>query len=88
MLVKEMKREIIEQFRLKEGDSGSVGVQVALLTGRIRQLTEHLKLYPRDCHSRHALLRLVGRQRKLMAYLSRTAPERYRSLGTKLGLRK
>ena len=88
MLAKERKREIIGQFRLKEADSGSIEVQVALLTERIKQLTEHLKLYPQDSHSRHNLLGLVGRQRRFMAYLSRTKPEEYHLLSAKLGLRK
>jgi SSU ribosomal protein S15P len=88
MLEKERKGDIITQFRLKEGDTGSVEVQVALLTERISQLTEHLKLHSHDCHSRHALLKLVGKQRRLLAYLSKAKPEQYRSLGAKLGLRR
>jgi len=86
MLEKERKREIIEQFRLKEDDTGSVEVQVALVTKRLKRMTEHLKLYPHDCHSRHGLLKLVGRQKRLLAYLRRTEPERYRSLSAKLKL--
>ena len=86
MLNKDKKREVIEQFGLKEADTGSVEVQVALATERLRRLTEHLKLYPHDCHSRHALLKLVGRQKSLLAYLSRTDPERHRSLTAKLNL--
>ena len=86
MLEKERKREITEQFRLKEDDTGSVEVQVAMVTERLKRITEHLKLYPHDCHSRHALLKLVGRQKRFLAYLSRTKPERYRSLRTKLNL--
>ena len=86
MLEKERKRELIEQFRLKEDDSGSAEVQVALVTERLKRMTEHLKLYPKDRHSRHALLKLVGRQRRLLAYLSRTKPERYHSLIAKLNL--
>jgi ribosomal protein S15, bacterial/organelle len=88
MLEKERKGDIITQFRLKEGDTGSVEVQVALLTERISQLTEYLKLHSHDCHSRHALLKLVGKQRRLLAYLSKAKPEQYRSLGAKLGLRR
>jgi small subunit ribosomal protein S15 len=84
---KEKKTEIITQFRLKESDSGSVEVQVALLTERINQLTEHLKLYPQDRHSRHALQGVIGKRRRFLSYLNRTAPERYYALITKLGLR-
>ena len=84
---KERKREIITQFRLKENDAGSVEVQVALLTERINQLTEHLKLYPQDKHSRHALHGVIGKRRRFLSYLNRTAPERYHSLIGKLGLR-
>lgn len=84
---KEKKGEIITQFRLKENDSGSVEVQVALLTERINQLTEHLKLYPQDQHSRHALHGVIGKRRRFLGYLNRTAPERYQSLIARLGLR-
>ncbi len=84
---KEKKREIVTQFRLKESDSGSVEVQVALLTERINRLTEHLKLYPQDRHSRHALHGVIGKRRRFLVYLNRTAPERYHSLITRLGLR-
>jgi small subunit ribosomal protein S15 len=84
---KEKKAEIITQFRLKESDSGSVEVQVALLTERINQLTEHLRLYPRDRHSRHALHGVIGQRRRFLRYLDRTAPERYRSLIARLGLK-
>ena len=84
---KEKKAEVITQFRLKENDSGSVEVQVALLTERINQLTEHLKSYPRDRHSRHALHGVIGQRRRFLRYLDRTAPERYRSLIARLGLK-
>ena len=85
---KEKKEEIITQFRLKENDSGSVEVQVALLTERVNRLTEHLKLYPQDRHSRHALHGVIGKQRRFLAYLNRTDPKRYYALITRLGLRK
>jgi len=88
MLQKEEKKDIITQFKLKEDDTGSAEVQVALLTKRINKLTEHLKLYHRDRHSRHALLKVIGRQRRFLAYLNKTAPERHRSLIARLGLRK
>jgi small subunit ribosomal protein S15 len=84
---KEKKGEIITQFRLKETDSGSVEVQVALLTERINRLTEHLKLYPQDRHSRHALHGVIGKRRRFLGYLNRTAPERYYSLINRLSLR-
>ena len=81
------KTEIITQFRLKESDSGSVEIQVALLSERINRLTEHLKLYPRDRHSRHALHGVIGQRRRFLRYLHRTAPERYYSLINRLSLR-
>jgi small subunit ribosomal protein S15 len=84
---KEKKGEIITQFRLKENDSGSVEVQVALLTERINRLTEHLKLYSQDRHSRHALHGVIGKRRRFLSYLNRTEPERYHSLIARLGLR-
>ena len=84
---KEKKGEIITQFRLKENDSGSVEVQVALLTERINRLTEHLKLYPQDRPSRHALHGVIGKRRRFLGYLNRPAPERYHSLIAKLGLK-
>jgi small subunit ribosomal protein S15 len=84
---KKKKGEIITQFRLKENDSGSVEVQVALLTERINQLTEHLKLYPQDRHSRHALHGVIGKRKRFLGYLNRTEPERYHSLIARLGLR-
>ena len=84
---KEKKAQIISQFRLKDNDSGSVEVQVAVLTERINQLTEHLRLYPQDQHSRHALQGVIGKRRRFLRYLNGNAPERYNSLITRLGLR-
>ena len=84
---KEKKGEIITQYRLKENDAGSVEVQAALLTERINQLTEHLKLYPQDKHSRHALHGVIGKRRRFLSYLNRTSPDRYHSLIGKLNLR-
>lgn len=84
---KERKRELVSQFRLNEKDSGSIEVQVALLTERINRLTEHLKLYPQDQHSRHALQGVIGKRRRFLSYLGRIAPERHHSLVAKLGLR-
>lgn len=87
MLQKERKRDIITEFRIKEGDTGSIEVQVALLTERVKHLTEHLRVHSHDCHSRHALLKVLGKQRRFLAYLGREKPEQYRSLGAKLRLR-
>ena len=84
----EIKKDVITQFRRTENDTGSAEVQIALLTKRIRQLTEHLKLNSHDNHSKHALLKLLGRQRRLLTYLNRTEPERYKPLIARLGLRK
>lgn len=84
---KEKKQEIINQFRVKENDSGSIDIQVALLTERINRLTEHLKSYPQDRHTRHALHGVIGRRKRFLRYLDRTAPERYRALIAKLGLK-
>ena len=86
MIEKEKKQEIVERFRLNDGDTGSWEVQLALVTVRIRRLTEHLKLYPQDRHSRHAILKLVGKQKRLLAYLGRTNPEACRSLKARLSL--
>jgi small subunit ribosomal protein S15 len=88
MLETERKTDIITKFRVKEGDTGSVEVQVALLTERINELTEHLKSHTHDSHSRRALLKVIGKQRRLLAYLNRTEPQRYNSLIARLGLRK
>ncbi|RKX52688.1 MAG: 30S ribosomal protein S15 [Thermotoga sp.] len=84
----ERKAEIIKEFQIHEGDTGSVEVQVAILTARIKHLTEHLKKHPKDFHSRRGLMKMVGRRRKLLKYLRRTKPESYRELIKKLGLRK
>ncbi len=85
---KERKRDIIAQFKLNENDTGSTEVQVALLTERINQLTEHLKLYPQDRHSRHALLKVIGKQRRFLAYLNKRKPGGQHPLVARLGLRK
>jgi small subunit ribosomal protein S15 len=78
----------ISEHRLHETDTGSTEVQVALLTGRINHLTEHLKAHSKDHHSRRGLLMLVGRRRRLLDYLRRNDVERYRALIAKLGLRR
>lgn len=88
MIEKEKKDAIVHEFQLKEGDSGSTEVQVALLTERINQLTEHLKSHNHDHHSRRGLLKLVGQRRHLLQYLSNNDVNRYRQLIVRLGLRK
>jgi small subunit ribosomal protein S15 len=82
------KNSIIAEHATNEGDTGSPEVQVALLTRRISDLTEHLKVHKHDHHSRHGLLLLVGRRRRLLQYLSREDITRYRALIEKLGLRR
>ncbi|HPU12570.1 MAG TPA: 30S ribosomal protein S15 [Aeromicrobium sp.] len=82
------KQEIIAQYATSEGDTGSAEVQIALLTGRISHLTEHLKDHKHDHHSRRGLLLLVGQRRRLLNYLQNTDIERYRSLIERLGLRR
>ena len=84
----ERKGALINQYALKVGDTGSPEVQVALLTGRINHLTEHLKVHKKDHHSRRGLLMLVGRRRRLLDYLRRNDVERYRALIAKLGIRR
>ncbi len=86
-LTKERKREIIDQFAQHPQDTGSVEVQVALLTERINQLTEHLKVHRKDFHSRVGLYKMVGRRRRLLRYLQRTDPQTYKKLIERLGLR-
>jgi len=83
-----VKKEIIAGHATNEGDTGSPEVQVALLTRRINDLTEHLKVHTHDHHSRRGLLLLVGRRRRLLNYLQREDIERYRALREKLGLRR
>ena len=83
-----VKKEIIGQHATSEGDTGSPEVQVALLTRRISDLTEHLKVHKHDHHSRRGLLLLVGRRRRLLKYLAKTDIARYRALIERLGLRR
>jgi small subunit ribosomal protein S15 len=83
-----VKKEIIADNATNEGDTGSPEVQVALLTRRINDLTEHLKVHKHDHHSRRGLMLLVGRRRRLLKYLASTDIERYRALISKLGLRR
>lgn len=84
----EQKQEVIEKFAKHENDRGSAGVQVAVLTRRIADLTEHLKEHPQDHHSRRGLLKMVGRRRRLLDYLRKNDTDRYRSLVDELGLRR
>lgn len=88
MITKEMKEQIIKDYQLKEGDTGSPEVQIALLTYRINDLNEHLKVHKKDHHSRRGLLKMVGQRRNLLAYLKDNDLERYRTLIARLGLRK
>ena len=87
-LLREAKTELIKQYRQHETDSGSPEVQIALLTARITDLTEHFKTHVKDHHSRRGLLRMVSRRRKLLDYLKRTNADKYRQLIDRLGLRK
>ena len=88
MITKEMKQQIIKDYQLKEGDTGSPEVQIAVLTYRINDLNEHLKVHKKDHHSRRGLLKMVGQRRNLLAYLKEKDLERYRTLNARLGLRK
>ncbi len=81
------KNEIIKKYQLHETDRGSAPIQIALLTTRINELTEHFRLHPKDHHSRRGLLMMVGKRRRLLEYLRRTDVTRYRELITDLGLR-
>jgi small subunit ribosomal protein S15 len=87
-LTVEEKRDIVDKFGKSERDTGSPEVQVALLTARINQLTEHLREHSHDHHSRRGLLMLVGQRRRLLNYLQRKQLDRYRSLIAELGLRR
>ncbi len=87
-LQKDEKTSIIDEYRTHEGDTGSAEVQIALLTARINQLTEHLKQHKKDHHSRRGLLIMVGHRRRLLDYLSKKDIERYRALISRLGLRR
>ena len=87
-MTKERKEEIIKTFKRDEKDTGSPEVQIALLTERITELTEHLKVHAKDNHSRRGLLKMVGKRRSLLNYLAKKDVERYREIVEKLGLRK
>ena len=88
MISKEKKQAIIAEYGRSEGDTGSPEVQVAILTARIKELTEHLKINQKDHHSRRGLLKMVGQRRNMLAYLKKADIERYCALIARLGLRK
>lgn len=88
MISKEKKQAIINEYARTPGDTGSPEVQVAILTARIQELTEHLQEHPKDHHSRRGLLKMVGQRRGLLSYLKNMDIERYRTLIERLGLRK
>ena len=88
MMLKDEKAAIIEANRTSENDTGSPEVQIAILTKRINDLTEHLKTHKKDHHSRRGLLKMVGHRRNLLNYLAKKDIERYRAIVAKLGLRK
>ena len=88
VMTPEGKTQVIENYKRKEGDTGSPEVQVALLTERITYLTEHFKVHKKDFHSKTGLLKLVGQRRKLLNYLKNKDVQRYRDLIERLGLRK
>lgn len=88
MILKEQKTALIEANSTHEGDTGSPEVQIAILTERINQLTEHLKVHKKDNHSRRGLLKMVGKRRKMLDYLAKKDVERYRAIIAKLGIRK
>jgi len=87
-LTKNEKQDIVKKFGKSETDSGTTEVQIAVLTERIKYLTEHLKIHKKDHHSRRGLLKLVGQRRRLLRYLTRKDIERYRELIEELGLRR
>ena len=87
-LTKEEKTSIITEYQLDKNDTGSIEVQVALLTKRINDLNEHLKVHKHDFHSNRGLLKMVGQRKSLLNYLAKSDPQRYRALVQKLGLRK
>jgi small subunit ribosomal protein S15 len=88
MLTKEVKTEVISEYAVHPGDTGSSEVQVALLTRRINDLTQHLRIHKQDHHTRRGLLKLVGQRRRHLAYLNRNDVDTYRALIARLGLRK
>jgi small subunit ribosomal protein S15 len=87
-LAAQAKKAVVDKYKQHEGDTGSPEVQVALLTERINQLTEHFKTHAKDNHSRRGLLKIVGQRRRMLDYLKSKAPERYTKLIKDLGIRK
>ena len=87
-LAQDVKKQIMSEYATVEADTGSPEVQVAMLTRRIKDLTEHLKMHKKDHHSRRGLLQLVGRRKRLQAYLRSVDVERYRAINARLGLRR
>ena len=87
-MLKEEKNAIIKEYSTHEGDTGSTEVQIALLTKRINDLTEHLKTHKKDHHSRRGLFKMIGQRRSLLSYLTKVDIERYRSIIARLGIRK
>ena len=85
---KEKKANIMTEFATHQGDTGSSDVQIAVLTSRINQLSEHLKVHKHDHHTQRGLMRLIGRRKRLLSYVNKNDVNRYRSIITKLGLRK
>ncbi len=88
MITVEEKAKIIEEYKMHEGDTGSPEVQIAILTYRIKTLTEHLKLNKKDFHSKRGMMKMVGHRRNLLNYLMKKDINRYRAIVEKLGLRK
>ena len=88
MITKEQKTSVIQANKTHENDTGSPEVQIAILTERINQLTEHLKVHKKDNHSRMGLFKMIGRRRRLLDYLAKKDIERYRAIIAKLGIRK
>jgi small subunit ribosomal protein S15 len=88
VLTPEVKKDIIDEFKLHENDTGSPEVQIALLSNRIKYLTDHFKVHKKDHHSRRGLLKLVGQRRRLLNYLKKRDVEKYRAVIKELGIRK
>jgi small subunit ribosomal protein S15 len=88
VLTSEKRKDLIDQFKVHENDTGSPGVQIALLTSRINYLTEHFKVHKKDHHSRRGLLKLVGQRRKLLNYLKKKDIEKYQDILQRLAIRK
>ena len=88
MIAKETKQQLIKEYAVHEGDTGSPEVQIAILTTRINELTEHLKADPKDNHSRRGMQQMIGKRRKFLNYLIKNDIERYRAVIERLGIRK